>query len=703
MFDFRYYHWKLATCSIISILLFFGCAEENAEENKDSSSSSSITYSSSITTYSIGGTVTGLSGFLVIQNNSADDTVIEQTGTDNVSFTFKTRISSGSAYSVSVKLQPNTQTCTASNASGTTSDNISNITIACTSSSYNVSGTVSGLTGLVVLQNNGAEDLTVSNGSFSFTNKINKGSAYNVTVKTQPSPFTCSAASNRGLASDNMSSVSIVCAVRAYFLSGTSSGLGSTTLGLQFDNETKTLSDNGSFSFSTPVAEGGGYSIYIPSQPDNRTCSVINGTRSNVTQDYTDLKAVCWEYIDNVTSGGINDNVSQNGSSPQLVEFDSTLYSAWVEPSSSDNKTRIRVAKYNDNSSSWSFVDSSGINYKSFNSSATSQDASQPVLFVEDKTTPSLFMAWVEELAGTSNVTIAKYINSSWNYVTFINKNNQALSSPHGVYHSFDSSPYVTWSELDNASVSQIRVSKATGAFWDGNGITGINDNTSRHATQPRLASLSSYLYAIWTEIGDNATGQIQVKVSSASSTSWTSVDNSTASGINKNSSYNAEAPEPTVFNSKLYAAWQESNSNNVTQIRVAVFNGNITSPSWSFVDNGDSTKGMNKIIDKDVNENASAPRMTVFNSSLYLTWLQEHGLSKQMRLAKYNGNDSSPEWTVVDRYDELGISRFGLNYNILKVAATPVMAASSSKLYAAWSEHDSSGKTQIRVVKNPF
>ena len=348
-------------------------------------------------------------------------------------------------------------------------------------------------------------------------------------------------------------------------------------------------------------------------------------------------------------------------------------------------------------------MDSSGINYKSFNSSATSQDASQPVLFVEDKTTPSLFMAWVEELAGTSNVTIAKYINSSWNYVTFINKNNQALSSPHGAYHSFDSSPYVTWSELDNASVSQIRVSKATGAFWDGNGITGINDHTSRHGTQPRLASSGSYLYAIWTEIGDNATGQIQVKVSSASSTSWTSVDNSTASGINKNSSYNAEAPEPTVFNSKLYAAWQESNSNNVTQIRVAVFNGNITSPSWSFVDNGDSTKGMNKIIDKDVNENASAPRMTVFNSSLYLTWLQEHGLSKQMRLAKYNGNDSSPEWTVADRYDEFGVSRFGLNYNILKVAATPVMAASSSKLYAAWSEHDSSGKTQIRVVKNPF
>jgi len=693
VFYFQNYHWKLTACSIILILLFVGCAAENGDSSSSSSSS-----------FNIGGTVTGLSGVLIIQNNSGDDTVVEQTGSEDVSFTFKTSISSGSTYSVSVKLQPNTQTCTASNASGTTSQNISNITIACTSSSYNVSGTVSGLTGSVVLQNNGADNLTVSNGSFSFTNKINKGSAYNVTVKTQPSPFICSAASNRGLASDNMSSVSIVCAVQAYFLSGTASGLGSTTLGLQFDNETKTLSDNGSFSFSTPVAEGGGYSIYIPSQPDNRTCSVTNGTRSNVSQDYTDLKAVCWEYIDNVTSGGINDNVSQNGSSPQLIEFESTLYSAWVEPSSSDNKTRIRVAKYNDNSSSWSFVDSSGINYKSFNPSSTSQDASQPVLFVEDKTNPSLYLAWIEELAGTSNVTVAKYINNTWNYVTLFNKNNQALTSLYGAYHSYDSSPYVTWSELDNASVSQIRVSKATGVFWDGNQNTGINYNTSRHATQPRLASSSSYLYAIWRENGsDNVTGQIRVKVSSASSTSWTSVESSTASGINKSSSYNAEAPELTVFNSKLYAAWQESNSNNVAQIRVAVFNGNLTSPSWSFVGGGDSTKGLNLIVDPDGNENASVPRMTVFNSSLHLTWLQEKGLSKQMRLAKYNGNDSSPEWTVVDRYDELGISRFGLNYNILKVAATPVMAASSSKLYAAWSEPDSSGITQIRVVKNPF
>ena len=106
-------------------------------------------------------------------------------------------------------------------------------------------------------------------------------------------------------------------------------------------------------------------------------------------------------------------------------------------------------------------MDSSGINFKSFISAANSEDATQPFIFVEEKTIPSLYMTWIEELAGTSFVTVARYINSSWNYIALINKNNQALSSPHGVYHSFDSSPYVTWSELDNVSVSQIRVAKA--------------------------------------------------------------------------------------------------------------------------------------------------------------------------------------------------------------------------------------------------
>ena len=57
---------------------------------------------------------------------------------------------------------------------------------------YSVGGTVSGLTGTVVLQDNGGDNLSVTaNGSFSFPAKLASGAAYSVTVLTQPSGQTC--------------------------------------------------------------------------------------------------------------------------------------------------------------------------------------------------------------------------------------------------------------------------------------------------------------------------------------------------------------------------------------------------------------------------------------------------------------------------------------------------------------------------------
>ena len=65
--------------------------------------------------------------------------------------------------------------------------------------SYAVSGSVSGLSGTVVLQDNGGDDLTVSaNGAFAFATKLASGAAYNVTVKTNPSGQTCSVANGSG-------------------------------------------------------------------------------------------------------------------------------------------------------------------------------------------------------------------------------------------------------------------------------------------------------------------------------------------------------------------------------------------------------------------------------------------------------------------------------------------------------------------------
>ncbi len=67
------------------------------------------------TTYTIGGTVSGLSGTLVLQNNGGDDLTITADG----AFTFNTALADGSTYSVTILTSPVLQNCTVTNGSGT--------------------------------------------------------------------------------------------------------------------------------------------------------------------------------------------------------------------------------------------------------------------------------------------------------------------------------------------------------------------------------------------------------------------------------------------------------------------------------------------------------------------------------------------------------------------------------------------------------
>ena len=113
--------------------------------------------------YTVGGSVSGLSGSgLVLQNNGGDDEAI---GSDGV-FTFDTPLADGSDYEVTVKTQPASpeQICSVTNGSGTLSGaNVTNVSITCSTETYTIGGSVSGLTGTgLVLQNNGGDDLPIA-------------------------------------------------------------------------------------------------------------------------------------------------------------------------------------------------------------------------------------------------------------------------------------------------------------------------------------------------------------------------------------------------------------------------------------------------------------------------------------------------------------------------------------------------------------
>ncbi|MBS0447645.1 MAG: hypothetical protein JSR59_17010 [Proteobacteria bacterium] len=78
---------------------------------------------------------------------------------------------------------------------------------------YSIGGTVSGLTGTLTLQDNGGDALSVSqNGTFAFAGKLDSGSAYDVTVATQPAGQTCTVTSGSGSVSQaDVSAVSVAC------------------------------------------------------------------------------------------------------------------------------------------------------------------------------------------------------------------------------------------------------------------------------------------------------------------------------------------------------------------------------------------------------------------------------------------------------------------------------------------------------------
>jgi 6-phosphogluconolactonase (cycloisomerase 2 family) len=246
-----------------------------------------------VNTYTVGGTVTGLSGSgLVLQDNGGNNLAV----TANGIFTFSSPVASGGAYSVSVLTQPSSpsQTCTVGSGAGTIiNGGVVNVTLTCTTNKYTVGGSVAGLRGSgLVLQDNGGNNLAVAaSGAFAFTTPVTSGAPYAVTVLTQPtSPSqTCTVGGSTGtVTSANIGTVTINCTTNTYTVGGTVTGLSGTGLVLQDNggNDLTVASGASSgpsaaipFSFSTPVASGTPYAVTVLAQPGSpsQTCTVGGG------------------------------------------------------------------------------------------------------------------------------------------------------------------------------------------------------------------------------------------------------------------------------------------------------------------------------------------------------------------------------------------------------------------------------------------
>lgn len=268
--------------------------------------------------HAIGGAISGLTGTVELQNNGSETLSVSTDG----NFTFTTAVNEGSAYAVTITSQPVGQTCSVNHGSGTVGTSpVTNVAVVCAANAYPVGGTVSGLAGSLTLQNNGADDLPLSsNGGFSFATSVAHGASYNVTVHSQPVGQTCTVSNGSGtMGAAAVTNVAVTCHVNTYTVGGTVSGLvGSISL-QNNGSDSLTQTSDGAFTFTTPVASGGSYSVTVSSQPSNQTCTVSNGSGSAVSSNITNVTVNCATNSTTVSAATYNVTIPVGGASSTLT------------------------------------------------------------------------------------------------------------------------------------------------------------------------------------------------------------------------------------------------------------------------------------------------------------------------------------------------------------------------------------------------
>ena len=275
------------------------------------------------TTYTVGGTLSGLEfGATVgVEMNGGTTTL-----TENGSFSVYGYLGNDAYYTVSVSVQPTSpyQTCTVSGQSeGTISGaDITNISVDCVTDSFIVSGTVSGLaaSSSITIQNNGADDITVSSSSNNFTFPAAlSGSTYSVTVLSQPSLPSQICTVNQGngtLQGWAVTNVEVACVTDTFTIGGTLSGLASSaSVTLQNNSvDDLVLSTDGSFTFATAIMDGTPYNVTVLTQPTSthQDCTVTNATGTLNSANVADISVVC---VSDTFASGLAPAVAVLGSS----------------------------------------------------------------------------------------------------------------------------------------------------------------------------------------------------------------------------------------------------------------------------------------------------------------------------------------------------------------------------------------------------
>ena len=265
------------------------CAVSNGAGTVGAASVANITVTCMTNSFTIGGPITGLQGTgLQLRLNNGQPLNVLPGAT---SFTFSALLPSGSSYVVDVIRNPSTpaQDCVAVPAtrSGTVPGaNVTNVAVTCTTRSFRIGGSVSGLRGdgLVLRKHDGETRAIASNGSYFFDNLHLSGSQYEVTVDTPPTDpsQTCTIANNRStVGNGDVRNVNVTCATDTFSVGGSVTGLLGSGLVLQNNGRNNlNVAGDGAFTFTEELASDSDYNVQVAQHPSNptQTCSVVGDT-----------------------------------------------------------------------------------------------------------------------------------------------------------------------------------------------------------------------------------------------------------------------------------------------------------------------------------------------------------------------------------------------------------------------------------------
>lgn len=140
-----------------------------------------------------------------------------------------------------------------------------------------------------------------------------------------------------------------------------------------------------------------------------------------------------------------------------------------------------------------------------------------------------------------------------------------------------------------------------------------------------------------------------------------------------------------------VVVAWQEMTISGSAQIRVKMFNGNLSSPAWTSLDG-------NTGLNFDASQHAQNVNIGVRDTNaVYAAWEEVDSATqvKQVRVAYLASPTSSTEWRFVD-----GVQRFsGVNDDAAHSASEPKLALGSGddRLYVVWQEMHANNRNQLR------